>query len=164
MESAPLKRTAVYAALFLLFFIETVMPEALYLFGCRPELLLVAVIFFGFNFGFLAGIEIGAISGILKDTLSVGTFGVNAISFSFIGFLAGYLKDKLFKENIIAQFFFSGLAVYFISAVYFFGPDKLKLAGADGEFWHISFYKALYTGALAPLLFFIFARIFKRCE
>jgi len=162
MERPRAGRIGIYGAILFLFFIEAAIPPRFGLFGARPELLLIATIFFGFHFGALIGAEAGIFCGILKDILSVGNFGINTISFLFIGFLSGYLRKKLFKENFIAQFFFSCLGVYLISGVYFLNLDRFAGSDTGAEFWNLVFYKGLYTGVLAPFLFFVLARAFKK--
>ena len=112
------KRTGLYLTLFIIFFIDLFVFEKFRIFGVKPELLLIAVLFFGFNFGIARGIEVGIIAGILKDIFSVGYFGISIISFTLTGFIAGCLKDKLLKENFIIQFVASGISVYFISGIY----------------------------------------------
>lgn len=159
-----LKRTGLYLALFIIFFVNLFVFEKFKIFGVKPELLLIAVLFFGFNFGIARGIEVGIVSGILIDIFSVGYFGINIVSFTLVGFIAGCLKDKLFKESFIIQFIVSGISVYFISGIYFlYFKDALYL-GQSAEFWEICFVKALYTGFIAPILFVILKKLFNLKE
>lgn len=147
------KKIAACAVILILFLAEAVMPESLSIYGGRPELLLIATIFFGFYFGKIRGATAGFISGILKDIFSVGPFGINALSFLFIGFLSGYLKDKLFKESFITQFFFScfiAMGIGFFQALcQMITPLPISILA-----------KGLYTGLLAPFLFFALTKIF----
>ncbi len=140
-------RLAIYITILLLFFVELILFDKLRIYGVRPEILLIATVFFGFHFGRARGIEIGALSGVLKDVFSITAFGVNVFSFLLIGFLSGYLKDKLFKENFVTQFLFSCFSVYI---VWGFAPVPIGAV----------LYKGLYTGILAPFLFLVLTKIF----
>ncbi|MBL7157610.1 MAG: rod shape-determining protein MreD [Candidatus Omnitrophica bacterium] len=153
-------RFALYASLAMLLFMELAVFNKLRIFGVRPELLLIATVFFGFHFGAARGMEVGMISGILKDLFSMTAFGVNVFSFLLVGFLAGFLKDKLFKEDFITQFFLSCASVYFVSGIYFLYLDKIVGNNLSAVFWKQGGVKALYTGCMAPVLFFAFTKIF----
>ena len=149
------RRQIIYAFILLLFLAELTLFNRIRAFGVRPELLLICTVFFGLHFGIARGMEIGFLSGILKDIFTVSAFGINTFSFLFIGFLSGLLKDKLIKGNFIAQFFLSLLAVYIASIAHL-----IYLSGSIGaHFWKAVLYKGLYTGFLAPFIFFALTRI-----
>lgn len=153
-------RLPAYIVVFLLFIAEATILNKLKICGVRPDLLLVTTVFFGFHFGVTRGAEIGFIAGLLKDTLTVGAFGINTFSFLAIGILAGCLKNKLFKENLLSQFFFSFLAVYLLACVHFLSLGEMARSGAAGQFWSAVFRKGLYTAFLAGPLFLLLAKIF----
>jgi len=156
----PGSRLKIYALILILFFLEVAFGSRLRIRLASPELLLIAVIFFGLHFGKLRGAEVGLVSGLLKDIFSMTNFGVNAFSFLLVGALAGYLRKKLARENFITEFLISAAAVYLISAVSFL--DLSRLGGVAGTgFWAIIFYKSLYTGLVAPFLFFALRKIFE---
>lgn len=154
-------RTAIYAVTLILFFLEITVFRGLRIYWVRPELLLIAVIFFWFYFGMAAGAEIGAISGALKDMFTISAFGINTFSFLAIGFFAGLLKDKIFKESVIVQFICSGAAAYLISGIYFLYLNETLKCPLSENFWTQAFSKILYTGLAAPLLFLILGKSFK---
>jgi len=157
-------RVRIYAVILTLFFLEITLFDKLRILGVRPELLLVATLFFGFHYGPGRGAEAGCISGVLKDIFSSGPFGINAFAFLFIGFFAGLLKDKLFKDNFVTQFFLSSVAVYIASVVYFLYLNEITPSVAFAGFWKMCLYKGLYTGFLAPLFFLALAKIFESEE
>lgn len=149
------------AAVCLLFLLESLLFNRLRIFGARPELLLIATIFFGFQFGPVRGLEMGLLAGALKDVFSITPFGVNTFSFLAIGCLSGFFREKIFREGLITQFLFSSACVYIISGVYFFCINWILKCEAPGDFWRISLLKGLYTGCLGPVLFFILRKIIK---
>ncbi len=160
-------RLAIYITVLLLFFVELILFDKLRIYGVRPEILLIATVFFGFHFGIARGIEIGVLSGILKDVFSITTFGVNVFSFLLIGFLAGYLKDKLFKENFVTQALFSCFSVYIVWGILIvWGQVSLLgvVSGGNPSPYAAPIgavlYKGLYTGIFAPSLFLVLTKIF----
>lgn len=157
-----LKHLSLYVTIFILFFLEVTVFNKMRIFGVRPEILIIATIFFGFHFGMIYGIEAGIISGILKDIFSLTGFGINVFLFLFVGLLSGYLKKKLVKQNFITQTFLSALSVYLASCIYFLDLNKFVKGDVVAQFWKLSLYKGLYTACLAPLFFFILTRFFRR--
>ena len=153
-------RIGLYALLAILLFLELTVFSKLRILGVRPELLLIATVFFGFHFGIARGVEVGIISGILKDMFSVTAFGVSVFSFLIVGFLAGFLKDKLFKEDFITQFILSCVFAYLVSGIYFLYLDKIMGGDPGAVFWRQAAAKGLYTGFIGPVLFFILLSIF----
>lgn len=154
----------IYFSILILFFLEVTVFSKFRVFGARPEILLIATMFFGFHFGRARGSEVGVVAGILKDIFSVTAFGVNAFSFLLIGFLCGSLKSKLFKENLITQSLLSCGSVYVLSAIYFLYLVCILQIAPGGMFWRISFYKGIYTACVAPIIFLSLAAAFTRFE
>jgi len=103
--------------------------------------------------------ETGAVAGILKGLFSISPFGINVFSFLTAGLLSGFLRKKLFRHNFVTQFMLSNLSVYLLAGIVFFISDRMFL-NDKAEFWKLAFYKGLYTGALAPFVFFILSGIF----
>ena len=91
---------------------------------------------------------------------SVTAFGVSVFSFLIVGFLAGFLKDKLFKEDFITQFILSCVFAYLVSGIYFLYLDKIMGGDPGAVFWRQAAAKGLYTGFIGPVLFFILLSIF----
>ena len=157
-------RAILYLAILGFFFLETALFNRLRIFGTKPELLLVATIFFGFYFGRFRGMEVGAVAGLLKDVFTIGAFGVNAFLFLTAGFIAGAIKDKVFKETFIMQFFFSFLAALFFSSIFFLHLGKAAGYPVDQDLWLAGIYKALYTGFLGPAVFSILSKTFTQAN
>jgi|GEM_PF-2216270 len=157
-------RLKTYTAFFVLFFLEASFFSRFRICGASPELLLAAVIFFGFHFGTARGAETGLVAGFLKDVFSTTGFGVNTFSFLLAGALAGYLKKKLARENFVIEFFISAAAVYLVAGVSFLELSRFTGGAMLAGFWGIVFHKSLYTAFTAPLLFFSLGKIFTPVE
>ncbi|MFH1593756.1 MAG: rod shape-determining protein MreD [Candidatus Omnitrophota bacterium] len=164
MEITRGKRVLMYIVICALFLIEVVLRDRISILGQRPELLLIITLFFGLQFGVSGGIEAGLVSGLLKDVFSITGLGISTFSFFILGFLSGYLKEKLFKESVITQCFLSILAVYLFSGIYALYLSGIVENNLNADFWNVILYKALYTGFVTPAFFFIFSHIFKTRE
>lgn len=151
------RRIAIYIILSILLFLELTILDRIRLFGVRPDLLLIATVFFGFHFGVMRGLEIGLASGILKGIFSINDFGLSAFSFLFIGCLAGYFSEKLTRDNFLIQSLLTLLCTFVVSSIH------LLYLSVDigGQLWTAALYKGLYTGLLAPFIFFVLTRIFE---
>lgn len=154
-------RAACYAVIFILFFLETTVFNMFEVWGVRPGLMLAATIFFAFNFGPVGGLEVGFASGVLKDIFSTTAFGVNAFSFLLVGFLSGFLKNKLFKENFILQFLTVNAGVYLASGIYFLYLKEALSCDIGIGLWKACAQKGLYTGLAGLGLFFVLGKAFK---
>ena len=159
-----MKRIDLYLTIIVLLLLELTVFDKIRFYGVRPGLLLVAVLFFGFNFGVLRGVEVGLLAGVLKDLFSVGEFGINILLFLSVGCIAGFLKKKLFKENLITQSILAAVVVWICSLFYFLYLVKISNVSLDFPFWKPGLYKALYTAIIAPFLFLTLKKFFKSDE
>jgi rod shape-determining protein MreD len=157
-------RVRTYAAIFALFFLEITLFNKLRIYSARPELLLIATIFFGFHFGAIRGLEAGTLAGALRGLFSVTAFGIHMFSFLLIGGLSGLFKEKLSKENFLMQIFFSGASVAALGGIYFLYLSKTLKCDMAGDFAEVTLVKGLYTGCATPLVFFILGKMFKSKE
>ena len=69
--------------------------------GIRPDLLLVITVSAGLLFGREHGVAIGFFAGLLQDLASGGIFGLNTLPKLLLGFAAGTIERKVFKEHIL---------------------------------------------------------------
>ena len=73
-----------------------------------PNLMLASVVSFGFLYGRGIGLATGAVSGLLIDILGSGTPGFFVLIFSVLGYLDGYLSEKMESEIIVILFLLLG--------------------------------------------------------
>ncbi|MDW7674104.1 MAG: rod shape-determining protein MreD [Bacillota bacterium] len=154
----------IYVGLFLLALVSLVLQSTVFSYlaiaGVKPDLLLIAVVFFSFIRGHRHGAVLGFCYGLLED-LVVGRFiGLNALIKMTIGFLVGLTEGKIYKENLIAP----GLLVLLASIISgYLNLILLGIAGiplAFGEnFWRTIFPIALYNIGLAPFLYLKFYNV-----
>jgi len=155
-----INRKHIYFVIIAVFFTELVLSGFPAISSVKPELLLITTIFLASHFGAKWGVGSGALCGFLKDILSVTTFGINTAAFCVIGLLTGALRAKLVRENILTQFFLSGIAVLIYGGIYFLYLETVTETQSFGIFWQMVFCKAFVTALVAPLVFLIFNHIF----
>jgi rod shape-determining protein MreD len=87
--------------------------------GVKPDLLLIAVIFFGLFLGRGAGLESGFAAGLFKDLFALDFFGINALVFALTGFLAGLAGARFSRESKKTQILLVVLLTAFSMALHF---------------------------------------------
>jgi len=133
---------------------QTTMLDYLTVYGVKPDLVMLLVVFNGFLLGPREGAFLGFAGGIIEDLFSGSYIGMNALSKMVAGYLAGVSGERLYKENslvVAGVTFFStvaGLLVYYFLLLY------LKI---DVPFFYtllrVVLPTALYTAVLVPFLF-----------
>jgi rod shape-determining protein MreD len=106
-------RFHIYLALVLALFAHVTLLNYFKIFGAKPDLLLICVVFFGFFLGGRLGLETGIAAGFLMDMFTLDAFGVNALVLGTTGFLVGALNTKFFRESKMTQIF-----IVFFSSVF----------------------------------------------
>jgi rod shape-determining protein MreD len=85
----------------LLYILQCALIPLVTLNGIKPDLLLITVLSTGLLVGKEKGVAIGFFAGLLADLASGGVFGSHTLSKMAIGYGAGMLERKVFKENIL---------------------------------------------------------------
>jgi rod shape-determining protein MreD len=96
-------RLQIYSALLLALVVHMTVLHYFRIFGAKPDLLLLLVIFFGLFLGARMGLEVGIIAGLLKDIFAFDIFGVNMFVLGITGLLAGILNTKFYRESMATQ-------------------------------------------------------------
>jgi rod shape-determining protein MreD len=99
-----INRFQIYLVLFTALFLQGAVFNHLRVFGARPDLLLIAVVFFGLFLGPGAGLEAGFAAGLFKDIFALDFFWINAGIMGITGFIVGMLNTQFFKESKRADF------------------------------------------------------------
>lgn len=86
--------------IFLAFLLQTAVVPHLAIGRARPDLILVVVIIFGLTHGSSAGSGAGFGGGLLGDFLTVGNFGLGAVSKTLVGYLSGLVEKAILVESL----------------------------------------------------------------
>ncbi len=79
--------------------LQTTALDYMAIYGVKPDLVLILAILNGFLRGTREGAFLGFSAGILQDLVSGGYFGLNALTKMVAGYLAGFGKDRLYRDN-----------------------------------------------------------------
>ena len=123
------------------------------LFGVGPEFLLLGILYFGLNTTKETGALCGLIGGILKMAL-YGVHPLILIIYTSVGFFAGYFKEAVYKESPLAQAILSFITVMYQALLHNLLIHSLGLPYHRALLF-ISIPSAIYTSALAPLIFIL---------
>lgn len=94
-----ISRFQIYSILTLAIFLHLTVLDHIEIFGVKPDLIIILVIFFGLFLGRGLGVEFGLVAGLSKDLFALDFFGINAFIFAITGFLAGVLGAKFSRES-----------------------------------------------------------------
>lgn len=151
-----------YIGMGILFLLALLLQSTLFnylaVYGVKPDLVLILVIYFAFTNGPWRGAVIGMTFGLLED-FYVGRFvGMNFLALLVVGLVAGWLETKLYKNNLLIAL----VVVYIISAL---GQSIVLLSGAAaGLNWNVRenfstvMALALYNACLVPVSYPLFHR------
>ena len=137
------------------------------IFGMKPDVVLISVVFFGLLLGPGAGLEAGIAAGLLKDIFTLDFFWINTFIMALAGLCVGMASDKFFKESKKAVFtvvlfttILSMSAHYFL--VYIF--SKNFALNYFSYFLSSVMPACIYTGLVSIPLYIAFVNIYNLKE
>jgi len=92
-----------FAAWFFLIFCQVVVAPRIGIGDIYPDIVMAAVVLIGLKQGWKRGLWFGFALGLTIDFLNPQNYGWTTILISFSGYYAGYIKDKIFLDNIFYQ-------------------------------------------------------------
>ena len=131
-------------------------------FGAKADLPLALIVAVALLRGPFHGELTGFFSGFLCDLVSGGPLGIQAFSRTLIGYCAGFIRGRLYSDNIVTQAvsgFAATLAGKLITSVH------LSLLSTDAQFMRIPFLGVLLVAFLnsifVVIIFWILKKIIK---
>ena len=100
----------------------------------------------------VTGLATGAVLGTLQDALTSEPLGVNGITKTLIGYIAGMLGNRIDTDNHGARFLFTFVLSMLNSALYWVMVEKL-LAQSLGWSWFHELIRGLVNAVVGVLLF-----------
>ena len=97
-------RIQIYMILAAALFLQGGLLNYVKIFGAKPDLLLILVVFFGLFLGPAAGLESGLAAGLLKDIFALDFLWINFFILGLTGFIVGAINTQFFKESKRADF------------------------------------------------------------
>ncbi|MGQ9823683.1 MAG: rod shape-determining protein MreD [Desulfotomaculales bacterium] len=153
----------ILGAFALVAFLQVTVLDAIGIFGLKPDLVVVLVIFYGFLFGQREGAFWGFVGGFLLDMATGSYFGLNVLDHLVAGYLAGVVQGALYKDNPFVVSLTTLLVCFFSGFLHYLLLLYLGITVSPGvALFRIAFLAALYNAAVALILFRWFFRAYKR--
>ena len=162
-----INRFSIYLTLFLALFLQAGIANNIRIFGARPDLILMSVVFFGLFSGAGAGFESGIVAGAMADILALDFFGINMITLAATGLMAGMVSEKFFKESkrmdfiLVTAFSVFSMALHYAFVAVF---SKSAIISFRDFFTSSVVPAAIYTGLASIPVFPALIRIFNLRE
>ena len=150
-----MKQKAIFSILiFILALLEASILNSFKLLGVAPNLLLISVVIAAVIFDLRWALVFALLSGILKDSLGAGSFGLNTLLFPLWAFLIIRLSREIPLDSNILRTVLVFIVVILhnlLKKLIFFmlGASSVSI----GMFIYISLMESIYTAAILPVLF-----------
>ena len=122
------------------------------LFGVRPDMAMIALIFLAGGTGTVSLILYGFLVGFIQDVYTPEYLGYNAFTMSIMGFLLGAIRERLTVENYLVKVFATLFACSIHDLVYLVLYTKFELSLLVSLFIRESLPGVVYTAVLAVLI------------
>ncbi len=140
-------------------FLQVTLLNFFPVFGVKPDLVLVFVVFNAFLKGSRNGAVVGFLGGLMED-LAVGSYiGMNALALMAAGYLVGLAESKLYKDSpliVMVLVWLSALFTQFLTYVMLFFMGVYISPGI--ALFRVALPSATYT---AVLVLFFYRRFFR---
>jgi rod shape-determining protein MreD len=156
MNKAPV---TILLSLFIAVFLQVTVLNFFQIYGYKPDLVLILIIFYAFLKDQMEGAFWGFVGGLLKDVATGGSFGLNALSFMAAGYLVGLTQMAFNKDNPYVVSLVTLLASFLNGLIHYALLSYLSIHISLGVVFKISFFGALYNTILALLLYKWFYRL-----
>jgi len=120
--------------------------------GNMPDILAIVIAAKALRDGTAKGTAFGALVGFLADCYHPATMGLFTLSGTAAGWLAGILRERLYREQLASQLALAGGLALFRQPFEFFGAAGGSVVGYPWFLLRFGLGSALYTSALALLL------------
>jgi rod shape-determining protein MreD len=142
------------AIIFISLIIQTTFIDSFQIWGIRPDLVLLLVVYNAFLRGHREGAFVGFCGGMLQDVFTGSYFGLNALCYMTAGYLVGMTEAKLYKESslimmALAWFASAGEQLLYYLLMSYTGVAMSPLLALS----RVIFPTAVYTALLVPLTY-----------
>ncbi|MBN1254575.1 MAG: rod shape-determining protein MreD [Deltaproteobacteria bacterium] len=121
-----------------------------------PDVVLIVVIIFSFQYSFSLGGALSFLLGLLQDILSGGIIGLNALSKTVIFSLTKTIARRFYFSNVVSKIaivFLAGIFDFLLAASILFIGGKIHSTVA--VLARQLFLQIFFTGLFSPLVFLI---------
>jgi rod shape-determining protein MreD len=99
--------------------LQSALMPRLELFGARPDLILVVVVFFAMHAERHNAVLTAWLLGMLADLMTIERFGLLALSYALVAMTVASVRDFLFRYNAFSQFVVTAVAAWLVGVGWF---------------------------------------------
>ena len=132
------------------------------LWGVKPDLILIIVVYAAFWKGSMRGAMVGFAGGIIEDILSGGLLGANALAKVVTGYVFGLSRKKFYTQSARVQIVAAFLATLLSQLAFFFLTRMCGVGKTLNSLGSILLPAAVYNAILAPFVFLLLRKIVKQ--
>jgi rod shape-determining protein MreD len=139
-------------------FLEIILSTHFNLFRIKPNLSLLAVVFFTVYLGLAEGLSSAILAGLLKDALSLNQAQMNFLVFLICALVINYFKKYIYRETIL-MIFVTAICVSLLNGLldYFWGYFVKGIPLGTAILLVIA-PEIFFTVILSPFVFFYLKR------
>ncbi len=143
---------------------QTILFEKMNVFGVKPDIALVIIIFHAWILGMKPGIYWGLALGGLIDLFTVGVLGVGLILKGTVGFVTGILGESFLHLSLQAYIFIFFMVSFIHDIAGFLFLHGFKRGGFPSIFIGETFIRALYDALIAVIAVLLLRKKFHQEE
>ncbi|MCL5058687.1 MAG: rod shape-determining protein MreD [Actinobacteria bacterium] len=123
-------------------------------FGVKPDLVLMIVVFNSFLKGSREGALTGLLGGIFIDLATGSYIGMNALALMIVGYLVGFTESKIYKDSAIIIVFLVWMASFLDQLITYILLYFMNVQISPGvALLRVMLPTATYTAALVPFFY-----------
>jgi rod shape-determining protein MreD len=153
-----MKALLLVVILLLGFTVQSSLVVKISILGIKPDLLLAIIIYIGLLRGPIMASVMGFIVGFVADLSATHLLGINALSMSVVGFVAGRIWVNINRESFLAQFLVLFLLSLLHDIIFLILITAGRLADIFQSLVWVSIPSAFYTSVVSPALFWVFMK------
>ena len=139
----------------LAFILQTTWVHLFEIFGLKPDLIVLALVYVALAAGAIKATILGFCIGFIQDIHAPEDLGLNALVDSLIGFVVGWGRMGIMVDNIQTQVALVVGAVLVHDLIYYVGQSGTELGDVPFFWLRYSLGRSLYTGLIGLLLSYL---------
>lgn len=139
--------------LLLAFILQSTIAHSLSVFSARPDFILLILVYIGLSHGPVAGTLMGWMVGLLQDFYGPAVnLGLNALCKTLVGYLAGYGKERLYKDSLLNVLGLLIVAVILHDLVYYLIDTHYDVTRLGAMVWRYTLLSSVYTALIGAAI------------
>jgi rod shape-determining protein MreD len=135
-------------------FLQVTLLNFIAIFGVKPDLVLMIIVFNAFLRGSGEGALVGFWGGLFVDLAAGSYIGLNALSYMAVGHLTGLTESKLYKDNSIIIIFLVWVSSFTAQTLNYILISFMEIHIAPGiALFRVIIPTAFYTAVLVPFFY-----------